>query len=60
MICDDIADGGKTFIELAKSLNGIVKDINLYVSHGIFSKGLKVLHDAGISKIFTKEGLTSE
>ena len=59
MICDDIADGGKTFIELAKSLNGVVKDISLYVSHGIFSKGLDVIHDAGISKIFTKDGLYS-
>lgn len=59
LIIDDICDGAKTFIELAKSLNGVVKDISLYVSHGIFSKGLDVIHDAGISKIFTKNGLHS-
>lgn len=59
LIVDDICDGARTFIELAKSLNGVVKNINLYVSHGIFSKGLDVIHDAGISKIFTKSGLHS-
>ncbi len=44
ILIDDICDGGQTFIELAKVLkqNG-VGDIYLYITHGIFSKGLSVL-----------------
>ncbi len=42
-IIDDICDGGGTFIPLAEKLkqNGAVK-VNLFVSHGIFSKGLDI------------------
>lgn len=44
IILDDICDGGRTFIELAKSLQKMgAKDIYLYVTHGIFSQGLEVL-----------------
>jgi ribose-phosphate pyrophosphokinase len=57
LIVDDICDGGRTFIELAKVLKEHgVKNIHLYVSHGIFSKGKEVLREAGIQRIFTKEG----
>jgi ribose-phosphate pyrophosphokinase len=43
IIADDICDGGRTFIELAKVLRRYQpKAIVLYVSHGIFSKGLAV------------------
>jgi ribose-phosphate pyrophosphokinase len=57
LIIDDICDGGATFIHLANGLyaNG-AKEVHLYVSHGIFSKGLQVLRDAGIKRIFTKDG----
>jgi phosphoribosylpyrophosphate synthetase len=56
-IVDDICDGGRTFIEAAKVLKYMnPKEIHLYVSHGIFSQGLKPLTDAGISKIFTHKG----
>ena len=43
LIVDDIADGGATFIELAKVLleKGVTGNINLYVTHGIFSKGFE-------------------
>jgi ribose-phosphate pyrophosphokinase len=43
VIVDDICDGGRTFIELAKVLrtNG-ARRVFLYVTHGIFSKGLGV------------------
>lgn len=43
LIVDDICDGGRTFIELAKALKekGAEK-ILLYVTHGIFSKGFEV------------------
>ena len=57
LIVDDICDGGMTFILLAKDLLAAgAKEVNLFVSHGIFSKGLGVLKDAGIKRIFTKEG----
>jgi len=43
VIVDDICDGGRTFIELAKVLRAEgVSSITLFVTHGIFSKGLSV------------------
>lgn len=57
LIVDDICDGGRTFIEVAKKLyEAGAKEVHLYVSHGIFSKGLGVLRDAGIKRIFTRNG----
>lgn len=57
LIVDDICDGGATFIHLTKALKEAgAKEVNLFVSHGIFSKGLQPLIDAGINRIFTKEG----
>lgn len=57
MIVDDICDGGKTFEILADQLfsNG-VDGVNLFVTHGIFSKGLMPLKKAGIDRIFTNKG----
>ncbi len=53
-IVDDICDGGRTFIELAKVLKRKdVNTVNLYVTHGIFSKGTKVLFENGIDAIYT-------
>jgi ribose-phosphate pyrophosphokinase len=44
VIIDDICDGGRTFIELAKVLKGEygVKHVTLIVTHGIFSAGMRV------------------
>lgn len=43
LIVDDIGDGGYTFLELAKVLRPLTNGkIILYVTHGIFSKGLEV------------------
>jgi ribose-phosphate pyrophosphokinase len=43
LIVDDIIDGGFTFTELAKVLRPLTNGkIILYVTHGIFSKGLRV------------------
>ncbi len=45
IIIDDICDGGRTFIEISKTLKndfGIVKTY-LWVTHGIFSEGLDFL-----------------
>lgn len=52
-IIDDICDGGRTFIELAKVLKekGCNKVI-LYVSHGIFSNGLPDLLEH-IDRVYT-------
>jgi ribose-phosphate pyrophosphokinase len=57
LIIDDICDGGRTFVEAAKVLyERGAKEVHLYVSHGIFSKGTQVLRDAGIKRIFTYKG----
>lgn len=44
-IVDDICDGGKTFVELAKVMRDKNPSINivLHVTHGIFSKGRDVI-----------------
>lgn len=54
VIVDDICDGGRTFIDIAAQLQKLnVSAIELYVTHGIFSKGFPPLWDAGIKKIYT-------
>lgn len=46
LIVDDICDGGRTFLELAKKLKPLTTGkILLYVTHGIFSKGIQPLED---------------
>lgn len=59
LIVDDICDGGATFISIAKMLKDINPElfIDLYVTHGIFSKGKQVLYDAGIQNIYTTNSL---
>lgn len=60
VIVDDICDGGRTFIELAKVLKAEgAKKIVLYVTHGIFSKGLGVLKEAGIDHIYTTNSFSN-
>ena len=43
LVCDDIADGGATFIYLAKAIKKKYKPnkMSLYVTHGLFSKGFE-------------------
>lgn len=61
LIVDDICDGGMTFKILAKDLiDAGAKEVNLFVTHGIFSKGLKTLKQSGIKKIFTQDGEAEE
>lgn len=44
LVVDDICDGGGTFIPLGEELRKVTdKEVALYVTHGIFSKGLNVL-----------------
>ncbi len=57
LIVDDLCDGGATFVLLAHKLLEVgIKEVNLFVTHGVFSKGLKPLFDAGIKRIFTQDG----
>lgn len=44
MVLDDICDGGRTFIELAKLLPKPCSK-ELLVTHGIFSKGVDIVTD---------------
>lgn len=46
LVVDDICDGGGTFLALASALaeqEGHAEELNLYVTHGIFSKGKELL-----------------
>lgn len=53
IICDDICDGGATFIGIAQALRQLgCQQIILYITHGIFSKGLQVF-DGLVDQIFT-------
>ena len=44
LIVDDICDGGATFVNLAKGIKDLynIKSIDLFVTHGLFSKGKKL------------------
>jgi len=59
IIVDDICDGGRTFIELAKCLKPACDKVYLYVTHGIFSKGLDVF-DGLIDHIWTANSFLTE
>lgn len=58
LIVDDICDGGRTFIELAKVLAGTyeMQKCDLYVTHGIFSKGTDVLKEYFDNVYYTEIG----
>lgn len=57
LIVDDICDGGATFEKLARLLySEYAKEVHLFVSHGLFTKGTKPLFDSGIVRIFTSKG----
>lgn len=58
VIIDDICDGGRTFIELAKVIKeaGYEGKIFLIVTHGIFSAGLKPFKGI-IDKIYTTDSI---
>jgi ribose-phosphate pyrophosphokinase len=57
VITDDICDGGYTFIKIAEQLRAKhVERIVLFVTHGIFSKGL-VVFDGLIDEVITTNSL---
>jgi len=56
LITDDICDGGRTFIEITKVLKQRgAYQTDLYVTHAILSKGLGVLLNNGINKVYTTD-----
>lgn len=59
LIIDDICDGGRTFTELAKAIHLIQPDciVELYVTHGFFSKGIDPLIESGINHIYTTDSV---
>lgn len=59
LIVDDLCDGGATFTGLSKELRARLSEgqqpiasVNLFVTHGIFSKGLPL---EGIDRVFTTD-----
>jgi ribose-phosphate pyrophosphokinase len=55
LVCDDLCDGGFTFVQIANWFSDqkedlTPKELNLFVTHGIFSKGLEVLQKPGTPK----------
>lgn len=56
LLVDDICDGGGTFIPICKKLlEAGASSVSLFVAHGIFSKGLQVLKDAGFYKVWCSD-----
>lgn len=47
LVVDDICDGGFTFLRLADTIKaqGVKVELDLYVSHGIFSRGIEAILD---------------
>ena len=60
LIIDDLCDGGATFISVARLLHEVLPSVtvDLYVSHGVFSKGRIHLLDNGINYLYTTNSLT--
>ena len=57
LIVDDLCDGGMTFKLVAEqAIKDGAKEVHLYVTHGIFSRGLETLRESGIQRVFTYKG----
>lgn len=60
IITDDICDGGYTFIKVAEQIRAKgAERVVLYVTHGIFSKGLGVF-DSLIDAVFTTDSFVHD
>lgn len=59
LIVDDLCDGGATFISIAKTLRELASNvkIDLYITHGIFSRGREALLTNGINRVYTTNSL---
>ncbi len=60
LIVDDLCDAGGTFIGSAQVLREAgARRVSLYVTHGVFSKGVENLLNNGIDALYTTTSLTS-
>lgn len=62
-VVDDICDGGGTFIQLINYIRANCSqelDINLFVTHGIFSRGKQCLFDAGYRQVISANDWTQD
>jgi ribose-phosphate pyrophosphokinase len=59
LILDDLADGGATFVKIARNLREMQSNlvIKLFVTHGLFTKGREYLTNSGIDEIITTNSL---
>lgn len=61
VIADDLIDAGGTFIGLTKELKKKKADkVILYVTHGIFSKGVDILFQNGIDEIWCTDSFRED
>lgn len=59
-VLDDLCDGGRTFIEVAKSIRGFgIGKLKLAVTHGLFTKGVGVVKDF-YDEIYTTDSVISD
>lgn len=59
LIADDICDGGGTFVGLLDKIRETSSaPVDLYVTHGIFSKGLQILE--GFDRIYTTDSFYAQ
>jgi ribose-phosphate pyrophosphokinase len=59
LIVDDVCDGGGTFLGIADAMKDYGLELNLFVSHGIFSKRLTDLFKR-FSKIYTTDSFRDQ
>lgn len=59
LVVDDICDGGRTFTELSTVSGLLPREVDLYVSHGVFSKGTKEL-EKKFGRIITTNSYLSD
>lgn len=59
LIIDDIAQGGRTFEELAKAVHKTNLDVqvDLFVTHGFFNKGFTYMQEAGITNFYSTNSI---
>lgn len=56
IVVDDICDGGRTFVELGKEIRKVFTgNLVLVVTHGIFSKGIKVFDGLFDSVLYSND-----
>jgi len=61
VICDDLCDGSASFTNLAKVLKAKnASKVILYITHAIFSKGVDIIFNSGIDKIYCTNSYKKE